>query len=624
MQFEEDRRGSGLVRREVARQERQREKRKRHHQKASFAGGGFKRKRYYEGGDEAEDDEPRRFGSAAAENNKKMHPENYYRTNKPDFVELAKLYPSFKAHVHITSKGQPNIRWTDPEAVRELTCVLLRHDFQIAVELPLDQLCPAVPNRVNYIHWLSDLLKHSPDVTSAPTITGIDIGTGASCIYPLLGVRLKGWRFVATEIDPISLDYARRNIAANQWEDLIELRESKSGHILQGIVKENESFAFCMCNPPFFSDQDHAPPNPKTACRATENERLTTGGEFQFIKQMIQDSLRYRNRIRWYTSMLGRKVDVKLLEKELVASGIVNIRTTTFYQGKTARWGIAWTFSQDGLEDLLKEKLGSKRGKADEQTFAVQTGTPDKLFTLITQVLEEANISQLHTDMKTFTLSGQVHNYSWKNSFLQQLEREAEKEKGKEDEERGSGDGEEEAVAEGGIGELRQQYEQVKAALEGFDGSKEEEEQLLQVKAELEELLQLQEQLVQLQEEEEREQKEEEENHEEKEKEEETTVIGPSLPPAKMKELQQRQQKNEEREEDNTTTETQKPIFGFNVAVYQAQSHLYMVNFSLQKKQQYEGQEEERKKLEMVHAQFLFHDLVDHIRSKVTDTFKLA
>ena len=68
--------------------------------------------------------------------------------------------------------------------------------------IPDAQLCPTVPNRLNYIHWIEDLLscgiisksKDGPD----GRVKGFDIGTGANCIYPLLGASLMGWSFVAS------------------------------------------------------------------------------------------------------------------------------------------------------------------------------------------------------------------------------------------------------------------------------------------------------------------------------------------------------------------------------------------------------------------------------------------
>lgn len=48
--------------------------------------------------------------------------------------------------------------FSDPAALRELTCAVLERDFGLKVEIPLDKLIPAVPQRLNYIHWIEDLL----------------------------------------------------------------------------------------------------------------------------------------------------------------------------------------------------------------------------------------------------------------------------------------------------------------------------------------------------------------------------------------------------------------------------------------------------------------------------------
>lgn len=47
-------------------------------------------------------------------------------------------------------------------------------------------------------------------------------GTGASCIYPLLGATMNGWYFLATEVDDICFDYATKNVEQNNLSDLIK------------------------------------------------------------------------------------------------------------------------------------------------------------------------------------------------------------------------------------------------------------------------------------------------------------------------------------------------------------------------------------------------------------------
>lgn len=72
--------------------------------------------------------------------------------------------------------------------------------------IPDGQLCPTVPNRSNYIHWIGDLLKSDliptiRDSNALEQVRGFDIGTGANCIYPLLGASLLGWSFVGSGIN---------------------------------------------------------------------------------------------------------------------------------------------------------------------------------------------------------------------------------------------------------------------------------------------------------------------------------------------------------------------------------------------------------------------------------------
>lgn len=65
--------------------------------------------------------------------------------------------------------------------IRELTYVLLKDDYNLQLDIPIDQLCPAVPNRANYILWLSDLLKESSDLPTP--IRGIDMYVDLTNIF---------------------------------------------------------------------------------------------------------------------------------------------------------------------------------------------------------------------------------------------------------------------------------------------------------------------------------------------------------------------------------------------------------------------------------------------------------
>jgi hypothetical protein len=53
----------------------------------------------------------------------------------------------------------------------------------------------------------------------------LDIGCGASLIYPLLGAAMTGWRFVGVDVTPTAYEWAARNAAANpKLAPLIEVR----------------------------------------------------------------------------------------------------------------------------------------------------------------------------------------------------------------------------------------------------------------------------------------------------------------------------------------------------------------------------------------------------------------
>ncbi|KAF6156633.1 hypothetical protein GIB67_010688 [Kingdonia uniflora] len=132
-----------------------------------------------------------------------IHPRNKCSSKPPDFKLLASLYSNFEPFVFYSGNGYPNIDWTDFNATRELTRVLLHHDHGVNWWIPDGQLCPTVPNRSNYIHWIEDLLSSeviAKSNASGDKVRGFDIGTGANCIYPLLGASLLGWNFVGSGV----------------------------------------------------------------------------------------------------------------------------------------------------------------------------------------------------------------------------------------------------------------------------------------------------------------------------------------------------------------------------------------------------------------------------------------
>uniref|UniRef100_A0A674EXM3 U6 small nuclear RNA (adenine-(43)-N(6))-methyltransferase n=1 Tax=Salmo trutta TaxID=8032 RepID=A0A674EXM3_SALTR len=285
--------------------------------------------------------------------NKSMHPRNRYKDKPPDFAYLASKYPDFEQHVHTNLAGRAMLNFKEPEAVRALTCTLLKEDFGLTIDIPLERLIPTVPLRLNYIHWVEDLIGGRGEPRR-----GIDIGTGASCIYPLLGASMNGWHYLATEVDDICFDYATRNVEQNNLSDLIKVVKVPQKTLLMDALKEESAivYDFCMCNPPFFANQLEAKgvnsrnsrrPPPSSVNTGGVTEIMAEGGELEFVKRIIHDSLQLKTRLRWYSCMLGKKCSLAPLKEELRKQGVPKVTHTEFCQGRTMRWALAWSFYDD-------------------------------------------------------------------------------------------------------------------------------------------------------------------------------------------------------------------------------------------------------------------------------------
>lgn len=280
--------------------------------------------------------------------NKYMHPRNVYKNRKPDFNALSVKFDYFREKVTVNDSGKVILDFKDPSALRALTQALLEADFGLVVTMPLDRLIPTVPQRLNYILWLEDIVGKENGAK------GIDIGTGASCIYPLLGCRVNQWRFVASEIDDQNIYFANKNIASNKMEENIKVKKVTDDILLIGLIDEEDTYDFCMCNPPFYSDHLEAQgitssrndnrSESSSVSTASEAESIAWGGEVRFVTQMIDESLVLKTKVRVYTSLLGKKNSLAMLKDVLQQKQVPKFGSTEFCQGRTMRWGIAWTF----------------------------------------------------------------------------------------------------------------------------------------------------------------------------------------------------------------------------------------------------------------------------------------
>jgi hypothetical protein len=111
---------------------------------------------------------------------------------------------------------------------------------------------------------------------------------------------------------------------------------------------------------------------------------ITGGGEIDFIKRIVNESLSIRSRIRWYTSMVGKKSSLKMIVRYLKEQHIDNYVTTELVQGRTHRWVIGWSF----VEKVSKAPPPS----LPEQLHFVINMPSDHVFTNLQQFFQNYDI----------------------------------------------------------------------------------------------------------------------------------------------------------------------------------------------------------------------------------------
>lgn len=249
------------------------------------------------------------------------------------------------------------IDFSNPKGVKALNTALLKKYYNINFwEFPGTNLCPPIPGRVDYIHHISGLLKASKITED---IRVLDIGTGASCIYPLLGQAEYNWKFVATDIDETSLKSAQNIIKKNNLEDSILLRFQKdSSQIFNGILVEDEKFSISICNPPFFKSEQEALEATTRKLKGlnrvedkivrnfagTQNELCYKGGEKAFIHNYLYESSLFKSNCIWFTTLVSKKDLVKGMYLSLKKLGVQDIKTINMGHGNKISRIVAWTF----------------------------------------------------------------------------------------------------------------------------------------------------------------------------------------------------------------------------------------------------------------------------------------
>lgn len=189
----------------------------------------------------------------------------------------------------------------------------------------------------------------------------LDVGVGANCVYPIVGVIEYGWHFVGSDIDPAALAWAKKLATTNRaLAGRITFRLQRSPlAIFEGVAKRGEAFAASLCNPPFHGSAAEAAAGTlrklknlsgRKVARAVLNfggrghELWCPGGESGFVRRMIAESARRPELCRWFTTLVSKRESLPMIEHALKAANARDVRLIDLAHGQKKSRIVAWTF----------------------------------------------------------------------------------------------------------------------------------------------------------------------------------------------------------------------------------------------------------------------------------------
>lgn len=301
-----------------------------------------------------------------------LHPRNPHRF-RYDFAQLTESYPELKNFIFTNQHNIETVDFSDPEAVKALNKAILISEYDIKNwDIPQNYLCPPIPGRADYIHYIADLLATTNgEIPQGDGVLGLDIGIGANCIYPIIGNSTFGWNFVGTDIDANALENCVKIIEENpKLNGAISLQQQlNSRFIFKDIIQAEDKFAFTLCNPPFHSSQEEATKGTLRKINALENTKTKNpvlnfggqnselwceGGELAFINQMIYESSKYPMQCLWFTTLVSKNSHLSSIYKTLDKVKASSIKTIEMAQGQKISRIVAWSFLSESQQKSWK------------------------------------------------------------------------------------------------------------------------------------------------------------------------------------------------------------------------------------------------------------------------------
>jgi len=303
----------------------------------------------------------------SSEKNKQKKSRLHFRNKNRDKYDLGALItsnPELKNYLIPNKFGVKSVDFSNRLAVKILNKALLNHYYGIKNwEFPDENLCPPIPGRADYIHHIADLLGENNfgTIPIGNKITCLDIGVGASCIYPIIGVIEYDWKFIGSDIDPKSIASAQNIINSNSAiKDKIECRLQKnSKDVFHGIISKEDKIELIICNPPFHASIEDAKKGsvrkiknltgkkvktPELNFSGISNELICEGGEYQFIQNMIRESKKYSKNCYWFSTLVSKQSNLKGIYKLLENIEANQIKRIPMGTGNKSSRIVAWTF----------------------------------------------------------------------------------------------------------------------------------------------------------------------------------------------------------------------------------------------------------------------------------------
>ncbi|NWD78517.1 23S rRNA (adenine(1618)-N(6))-methyltransferase RlmF [Pseudomonas gingeri] len=293
-----------------------------------------------------------------------LHPRNRHQ-GRYDFPQLIKSSPELGKFVVLNPYGKESIDFADPAAVRVFNRALLKSFYGIAHwDIPADFLCPPVPGRADYVHFLADLLAdgNAGVIPRGAAVRVLDIGVGANCIYPLIGHSDYRWQFLGSDIDKTALAAAKAIVQSNGLNKAISLRlQGNPKQILSGLLESTEHFDLTLCNPPFHASLDEAQNGSRRKWRALgkadpkrklpvlnfggqASELWCEGGEARFVTQLISESQPLSSQVLWFSTLVSKASNLPTIEAALKKAGVLESKVVEMSQGQKQSRFVAWTF----------------------------------------------------------------------------------------------------------------------------------------------------------------------------------------------------------------------------------------------------------------------------------------